>query len=324
MLLKLFNSNRTGVFVIIILLPAVYWISDLLPGTYMHGSVYKGTLPGIMIQNLNLHYKILSQIIALVLILMNAYLLVLLNRIHIFIPVRTQLPALFYIMMVACFNPVHQLTAVLVASSLLILVLFRVIITYKADGISYNFLDAGFLIALASLVYLPSLLFFPLLLTGLTLLRPFNWREWAYSFIGLGLPYLFLFSGYFLAGIPVSQYFPGLAALFSRNRQSFAVIQLISWIYVFVILLYGSYFMVTTIDNMKIQGRKIFMLFLWFFIFSVLIYVAIPGAGIEMVCFAGIPVAFLFSHYFYKCQKNWINEILFSVFLLLLLLMRIL
>jgi hypothetical protein len=323
MLLKLFSSNRTGVFIIIILLPALYWLSDLLPGIPLHGSVYDGTFFGGMIQNFNLHFRILAQIIAVVMILGNAYLLVLLNKIHIFIPVRTQQPALFYVMLTACFNPLHQLTAVLVASSLLIFVLYRLISTYKAEGISYNYLDAGFMIALAGLIYLPSLIFFFMLIAGLTLLRPFNWREWAYSLIGLCLPFLFLFSGYFLAGRPVSDYFPGLAGLFSRNKQNFEMMQVISWVYIFAMLLYGSYFMVATIDNMKIQGRKIFMLFLWFFVLSAVIYLAIPGSGIEMISIAAIPVSFLFSHYFYKCKKNWINEILFSVFLILILLLRI-
>jgi hypothetical protein len=324
MLLKFFNSNRLGVFVFIILLPVVYWIPEFFRGFQVNDRIFAGTLPGELIQQFSDRYQVISMVVALMVINVNAYLLVQLNTIHIFIPVRTQMPALFYIMLAACFNPLHQLSPALLASSLIILALYRVINTYKSEGLSYNFLDAGFLIALASLLYFQVILFSPLLLVGLILLRPFNWREWVYVLIGLGLPFLFLVSVYFVAGIPISEYFPDISGIFDRNRQSFTTIQLISWIYIFVILVYGSYFMVTTIDNMKIHGRKVFMLFLWYFLFSGIIYLTVPGAGVEMINFTAVPVSFLFSHYFFRCQRNWINEILVSVFLLLLILLRIL
>jgi hypothetical protein len=324
MLLKFFNSNRLGVFVFVLLLPVVYWIPDVFKGFPTYGRVYAGTLPGELIQQFRDRFQVISMVIALMVIIVNAYLLVQLNTIHIFIPVRTQMPALFYIMLAACFNPLHQLTPALLASSLIILAFYRVIKTYKSEGLSYNFLDAGFLIALASLLYFQAILFSPLLLVALILLRPFNWREWAFALVGLGLPFLFLVSGYYVAGIPISEFFPGMSGIFDRNRQSFTTMQLIGWIYVFALLMYGSYFMITTIDNMKIHGRKVFLLFLWYFLFSGMIYFTMPGTGIEMISFAAVPVSFLFSHYFFRCHRNWINEILFSVFLLLLILLRIL
>jgi len=323
MFLKFFNSNRIGVLVIIILLPLFYWLPDIWTGEPPHGSIYTGTLPGVFFQNLNQDHSVLSRIAALVVILVNAYLLVLLNRIHIFIPVRTQLPALYYILLTACFNPIHQLTAALLSSFLIILVMYRVIATYKAEGIAYNFLDAGFLVALASLLYFPAILFFLFLLAGLVLLRPFMWREWAYAFLGLGLPYLFLFSGYYLTDMKIADYFPDFARILSGNHQPFTVIQLTSWAFIAGMLIYGSYFMITTIDIMKIQSRKIFLFFLWLFMISLVTYVTVPGTGMEILYFGAIPLSFLFSHFFNKCERNWINEILFSMFLWLIILLRI-
>jgi len=82
------------------------------------------------------------------------------------------MPALFYILLAACFNPLHQLTPALLASSLIIMTLYRIVNTYESDGLSFNFLDAGFLIALASLIYFQAILFallLPVLLTGINL-----------------------------------------------------------------------------------------------------------------------------------------------------------
>jgi hypothetical protein len=324
MLLRFFNSNRLGVFIFLLLLPVIYWMPDVIRGFPMYGKVYAGTLPGELIQQFGVRYRSVSMVIAVMVVILNAYLLVQLNTIHIFIPVRTQLPALFYTMLAACFNPLHQLTPALLSSSLIILVLYRVIKTYKTEGLSYNFLDAGFLMALASLIYFPAILFFPLLLAALILLRPFNWREWTHALIGMALPFLFLFSGYYYTGIPAVGFFEGIPELFVRNRQTFSLIRLISWIYIFSMLFYASYFMISTIDNMKIQGRKVFLVFLWLFLLSGVIYLAVPGSGMEMASFAAIPLSFLFSHYFFRCKRNWINEILLSVFFLLLVLQWVL
>ncbi len=263
-------------------------------------------------------------LIALLIILTNAFLLIQLNTIHIFIPVRTQLPALFYIVLTAVFNPTHQLTPALVDSLLVIIILFRLFVTYKTDGPSVNFLDAGFLIAVASLIYFPVILLFIFLLVALVILRPLNWREWVYVFLGLMLPYLFVISGYYVAGVPVSEFFKGFNGLFQHHKQTYSIIQLIGWLFVAGMMIYSSYFMASAIDKMKIHGRKIFMLFLWLFLTSIGIYLVIPGAGMDMVSIAAIPLSFLFSHYFCSCTRNWINEGLISLFLVMMVLLPIL
>ena len=263
-------------------------------------------------------------VIALLIILANAYLLIQLNTIHIFIPVRTQLPALFYIMFAAGFNPIHLLTPTLVVSFLVIIILFRLFATYKMDGPSVNFLDAGFLISLASLIYFPAILLFVFLLVALVILRQLNWREWVYVFVGLLLPYLFVIAGYYLAGVPVREFFPEFNRLIEHHKQTYSIIQLIGWVYVVAMMIYSSYYMASAIDNMKIHGRKIFMLFLWLFLFALIIYVVIPGVGMDMVSIAAIPLSYLLSHFFCNSARNWINEGLLAIFLVIVLLLRIL
>jgi hypothetical protein len=321
MLLKFFSKNRLSVIIIIILLPVVYWIPYAMPKT-LDSSVIQGALPARFIWNFNHNYGFLSALITFLLIIVNAYLLVQLNTIHIFIPVRTQLPALFYVMLVLAFNQVHQLSPALIASSLIIFLLYRLFISYKTDGISLNFLDGGLLIATASLLYFPLVLFFPLLFIGMVLLRPLNWREWAYSVIGFALPYCFLASACFLLDVQFRDYFSG-SGLFKYDIQRYDISQLITIGYVFAMLVYASYFMMRSIDNMKIQSRKNFMFFLWLFLFSVIIYLGIPGTHTEVIYFMAVPLSMLFSHYFVKCTINWLNELLFSLFFLLLILQKL-
>jgi hypothetical protein len=322
--LRFFNGNSIGVLVLLVLIPFLYWIPDFFKAVPLQDLAFTGTIPALWIASFNAHYRVISMLIALLIILTNAFLLIQLNTIHIFIPVRTQLPALFYIVLTAGFNPTHQLTPALLCSLLVIIILFRLFVTYKNDGPSVNFLDAGFLIAVASMIYFPAILLFLFLLVSLVMLRPPNWREWVYVFLGLILPYLFVVSGYYVAGVPVKEFFPGFDGLFRHHGQAYSLIQLIGWLFVLAMMIYSSYFMASAVDNMKIHGRKIFMLFLWLFIFAAVIYLVIPGVGMDMVSIAAISLSFLFSHYFCNCTRNWINEGLLSVYLVMMILLWVL
>ena len=303
----------------IVLMPVAFWMPSLVAGPPMD-PVTPGTIPGRLIESFNQRSGFWSALLALLLVMINGYLLVQLNTVHIFIPGRTPLPAFFYYTLVIGFSHIHQLTTALLASTLIIYLLYRIFASYKYDGESINFLDAGLLVSAAGLLFLPAMLFFPLLLTGLIILRPFNWREWTYAVIGMALPFGFLAATCYLVDFPLKDYFTGFSDLFKSGGQHYNTSQLVSIGGILAIVGYASYYMVTTISNMKIQARKMFMVFLWLFLYTLLIYFTVRGTWIEVVYFLAIPLSFLLSHYFTRCRKNWINDLIFSVFLLLLIL----
>jgi hypothetical protein len=323
MLLKYINSNRISINFIILVLATTFWLFSLFSSKSAETPVQAGALPGNLVILLNSHLGILAALLTLSFIVFNGYLLVQLNTINIFIPVRTQLPVLFYLILVIFSHQIVHFTPALVSSTLIIFILFRIFNTYKTEGLCYNFLDAGLLVSLAGIIYFPATFFFPVLLISLWILRPFNWREWAYTFIGFALPYVFIFSVYFLADMPLVTYFNNLADTFEASDFHFGIGEIVSWSYLFVIIIISSYLIAGIIGNMKIHARKLFIILFWIFVFAILIYLVVPGAGKEMVYFLAIPVAYLLSYYFIKCRRNWLNDILFALFFLLLLLQSI-
>jgi hypothetical protein len=322
MVLKYFNSNRISLIWFISLFPLVYWIPSFFSSGYFQPPEVNGVPLGRLILAFNRDFRFLASLLALVLIMINGYSLIQLNTIHIFIPGRTQLPAFFYSILVISIPSLHQLTPQLVASSLLILLLFRILSTYKSEGISLNFLDAGLLVSIASLIYFPAVGYFLFILAALIILRPFIWREWTFTLIGLALPYLFLVSVYYLADLPFKDYLTSISASWHKAEYHLSIKEMINWTYVALLLIIGSIFMIGAIDSMKIHARKFFLIFLEFFLFSVVIYLIIPGWGMGMIFFTAVPLAYLFSHYFVKCRRNWVNEVLFVLLLLLLLWQR--
>jgi hypothetical protein len=322
MVLKYFNSNRISLVWFISLFPLVYWIPSFFSAAYFQPPEVSGVPFGRLILAFNRDFRFLASLVALILIIVNGYMLIQLNTIHIFIPGRTQLPAFLYSALAISITSLHQLTPQLIASSLLILLLFRILSTYKSEGISLNFLDAGLLVSLASLFYFPAVAFFLFLLFALIILRPFIWREWTFAAIGLVLPYLLLASVYYLVEWPFSGYLTDISATWHKTEQHFRMREIVNWSYIAVLLIIGSIFMIRAIDSMKIHARKFFLVFLDFFLFSVLIFLILPGWGIGMVFFTSAPLAYLFSYYFVKCRRHWANEILFILLLLLLLWQR--
>jgi hypothetical protein len=183
-------------------------------------------------------------------------------------------------------------------------------------------LDAGLLIALASLIYFPSIFFFICLLITLLFIRPFIWREWVFAFIGLLIPYAFAFSINYLLDKPASGLFNGMAADFKSLPVELKFSQIVNWSYVMFFMVVASYYIAKAIDSMKIHARKFFLVFLTFFVLSLLLFFVIRG-GTGMIYIGSVPLAYLFTHYFVRCRRMWLNDIFFAVFIVLLIWQRI-
>jgi hypothetical protein len=263
---------------------------------------------------------LLSKIIALILFLLISIAIVRLNTRYFFIPSRTQLPAVIYMFIISSVIVLQKFSPVVISSLILVLAVGRIFASYKYEDLAYHFFDSALLISLSSLIYINSLFFISFTWLGLILLRTFNWREWAFTIIGLILPYLIL-SGYFYA---TDRSIDEL--LFNAIRKNFEagshLADKIPGIYIIAVVLtlniiISSLFMMHKFDTKKIHARKYFLFFLWMFIILTFLFILIPSFGPEYILFASIPLTFLFSHYFVFTKVNWINRILFTILILM-------
>lgn len=261
-----------------------------------------------------------SKITALLLYFLIAILLVRLNIKYFFIQSRTQLPAVIYLLIISGIIIIQRFNPVILSSLLLIIATDRIFESFKFDGLAYHYFDAALLISLSSLIYINSFYFIAFLWVGLVLLRQFRWREWSFTIIGLILPYLFLYGYYLATGKDIHE------MLFKTIREYFSdgfaityrvfQVKLFGYILLAYILL-ASVFMMQLFDTKKTHSRKYFLFFLWMFIISTLMFILIPSYGVEYLIIAAIPVSYLLSHYFAFSRLNWINRIIFTVFLLI-------
>ena len=110
------------------------------------------------------------------------------------------LPSLMFAVIASCLPEFQQFSPVLVVNFLMLFVMSKSFALFKEESPVPLIFDSCFLIAIASLIYLPASFFFVLFLIGLLVLRPFHWREWVVAFIGFVLPYFFISVYFFWIG----------------------------------------------------------------------------------------------------------------------------
>jgi hypothetical protein len=109
----------------------------------------------------------------------------------------SHLPALLFIVCKCWYPGFLCLHPVVFVNCIMLLVLELLFSVYKSEsGLSTIFI-AGFLIAVASLFYVPAAVFFLLLWVCLILLRPLGWRDWIISILGFVTPFYFISIYYF-------------------------------------------------------------------------------------------------------------------------------
>jgi hypothetical protein len=319
MLLKYFNSNRPSVLLLGPFVTLALWFHTIVHSQELVFSenLSAGPFGRFFISLIN-EVPVLSVIITLILILLYGHLLVNLNVKYFFIETRSQVPQLLFIVISGILAPLRYFSPALAAVFFVILIIYRLFNTYKSDKLSLNFFDAGFLLAIATLIYLPSVFFFPVILLVLFYFRSSSWQEWIYPFVGFFIPMIFWASYLFWTDREISLIFQEFSGLFqqSAGKQTYSLIQLIFFAYLGLLIIIGSIHTIFIIDSRKIQSRVFLIFFFWFFIVSVILLYAIPSSGAEAVYFTGIPVVYLLSNYFHTCRNTRMNNILLGLIII--------
>lgn len=279
-------------------------------------------------------YKLISEIIspdsffgnlvALSLVLAQALLLIRLNTRFILINNRTYLPAIIYILITASIPDLQRLNPVIFSGFFLLLGLELMFYGYQSGKIAYEFFTASFFISLGATFY-PYLLFFLFIVwAGLIILRPFYWREWAFSIIGFLMPWLFVFSYYYLIHDHPDKIITDLSHAFQVDYDFplYSLLTYIFGIFTLLLVLVASQFMIIGFASKKILTRKAFLLFLWLFINCLGVFLLVDQASVEIIFLAAIPLSYLISHYLTFVRSHFWGELFITGLFLIIFLIQ--
>ncbi|MRR23900.1 hypothetical protein EG830_13070, partial [bacterium] len=231
-------------------------------------------------------------IFSLLLVLTVAFVMIRFNTEIFFIPRRTYLPALLYILLYSLFPGEMVLNPALPASLLILAALWRMVSSYRLNGMSFNFFDAALMISSAGLLYAGSLWFIVVVFIGALVLRSPDARELALALAGALLPWIVMYAVWYVTGGDTGE----LTGIIRHNL--FDQSPNLSWSRTLIILLVVAginflpslIYLVKEIPAYKIRSRKTWEIMIWMMVISAAAIIFVPAVSAEMTAVAALPV----------------------------------
>jgi hypothetical protein len=316
MLLRLFKNNSPPAIILIVFLMILLWLRPLIdpvpPDTVTVMPLYD-MLFGAIQQN-----HITSVLVSIAIYTLLIVLILRLNLIHFLLEDRTYMPAIFFIMLVATFPKALQLNPILVSGPFLLGALLMLIRGEEHRAEPLSLFNASLILAAGSLFYLKLLWFIPFLWITATIIRPLKWRGIINPILVLAVLLLFAVTYYWVFRDDLSL----LRELVERNLTlsreplpPFGTPVLILSGYLLVLIIIASIHMLSRFQVRKIIIRKLYLVMFILFIYGSLFSLLISGFRTEAMVIVAVPVAYLFSNFFFRRKNHWSHELLIWIWL---------
>ncbi len=315
MLINIFKSSK----------PYVLGLIPIIALSFWGHSIYDGTL-AIAEQAMPLYYAViilltdfpvLANILAVILIVLQAFILNNIIEKHQVLSEKTKIPALIYTLLICSCPPLLVLNPILFANLFLILLLDRLFLTYRSDRVLTNVYDAGLLIGIAAMFYLPSIMFLPFYLISLSILRPFNAKEWILSFIGFLTPMAFVAANFYWTGELAD--FLGSLRISSLNVFTFESALVIPFLplilMTFIISLIAAKSYIEEMNRRVVKVTKMYGVFTWFFVFAILSLLMAPSFSVVYFSIVFIALSVYLANFFVTFKKKKVAEFIFFLLL---------
>jgi hypothetical protein len=139
----------------------------------------------------------LATLVGFCLVLAETYWLTRILSVHELVLKNSSLSALVFLVMMSFLPDQLTLNPINIALGFMILILHHLLVSYNKPEHLDRIFAAGFFTAIASMFYLPFILWFVFVIISFLVFRAGNWRAWMASVIGLATPFLYLSAWYF-------------------------------------------------------------------------------------------------------------------------------
>jgi hypothetical protein len=327
MLLKTFKSNSTFNLLIFPLIAIAFWMKDLLePRSYAYVQAENHNVLYAPVYGLVENHPLLQVVIALVLLIAIAFLIQVINDRFLFIRIRTKLPAILFVVIVAGFTQMHTLHPVYFAAVFLLFAISRFFGIFEKSKPWSALFDVGLLLGIGSLFYLNLTILVPAFLAGVyTLTRKVKWRQYVILLLGFILPFIYATSYFFITDTldeSIELFTSNLLTPINHFRTNYPLHGYLSILILFTLT--GSISMVRQYDYKKVSSRRYFTIFFLVFIFSMFSFVFIPATSQEMLVINAIPVTYLMANLLVFMKSRFWSEFVFSVLMVAVVILQFL
>ncbi len=222
---------------------------------------------------------------------------------------NTHLPSLLYVIITGLFPTFFTLDAAIIIIFLQLLVFIRLFNLYKNQQITIMVFDLGVLVSVASLFYFPAIAWITLVWLALLIFRPFVWREWISSILGMIIPYVFVAFYYFwmnrwndfmLLLQPLKNYWQ--INIFPKNSDYLPLLPMV------LILMVSFNKLRENFYKNVVQVRKAQQLLIFSIIITAASFYIKPSFSINHFVLLAAPITVFLSYYFLVAKKHWVSE----------------
>ena len=316
MLLRLIKTNRNAGFLLfpfIIAGVCFYLINSQHP--QLSGSDENVFILFGYIQHFLNGYILLKTILASAVIFIVSLFLFRINREFLFLNSWSALPVILFIVLTIGIPEYGLFHPIWFSFLFLIPGVIRLLNSFDLRRPYANVFEAGFFLSLGSLFYFNLIFLLPaFIIAGRMMVRDPHWREPFLVFLGAFVPWLLVFSTYFLIDrTPVlMQWMKN--SMFLRGESILKNIPLLVYLaFVGILTFLGSLTIIRQYGEKKVRFRRFFLFFFLLFVSAVLSFVLIPGSSSEIFIIAALPVSFLLSNYFDSMKRGLFGEVVFGL-----------
>jgi len=300
MLISIFKSNQKLVNGIVLLLTMVLW----LPAFFIELEI---ELPRLITTEL----KWVDISMAILLIVgQSVYLNIIVNEYKL-LKENSYLTSL----MLMIFNSGNlfllNLNQVIIANSFILIAFHQLLRMYKLKNNYVILFNAAFLTGIASLIYLPCIIYFVLIWITLSYTTTPKWRDFIISLLGLSIPLIYYFTYKFVFGsLNEFKISNNELAIFKVDWVDLSLFQQVFFALIITIFLPAFMGFLSSLNKSVVRVRKMLIVVILMFIIGLATLIVNGVDYLATFLMVSIPLAIISANFFQNIKRRWLAELI--------------
>jgi hypothetical protein len=233
---------------------------------------------------------------------------------------NTYIPALFYVFTMSSMTDLQQMHPLILTNLFWVLAYRRLLNIYNQVQCKSEIFDASLFFCIGALISFPSagiMLLLPFI--TLTVIRPFDFKEYLMPFFALLLSGFYLSAYYYISQdeityLTIKSVYPNLDLPF--NWTYYVIYGLIA-----VVMYLSGFKLLAKSNTSSVRFRKTTSVLLSFLAltFIAMVYEKLIGKNDSFLLIGSVPFSLLWSFYFFYNEKKWIGNLIFYTILVFVL-----
>ncbi len=329
MIIRFLKNNKQFSIIFYLLLGAILWAHRFYnPIASTENNVQLSLFEGIT-RFFSRQGGYSSIIVAFLLMIVLAFLFDLITKRFRFDHNKTPLTGVLYIIILGGFIDFHYLHPVYLSGILLSILIFKLFLLVETENVESTLFQIGIFYSFSLIIYVQSIVLLPFLAISILLIKCIEaWRSIVVFLLGLLLPFIFIFSTYYLFDIDFSNNIIESCNLKIDVTQKLKDLHInfslaLYLIFILTIMLISTSKIIHQFPRKKIVYRNYYSIFFLSFISPILGYFFVPCITKDILLLSIIPMNFIIANFLYYNKNQNVNSAILIVLFLLALFIQL-